>query len=239
MKKRLTLFSLILVALFAITLQSFAYDYDYPEVYDLHWSNRTAKWSVDGHADKYEVRLYRDDRRVFTRTQTGRSRNFASEMARGDHEYYFEVRPFNYDTGWGNWEQSDSVYIRSVPSGAYIDSVGPGGQITPTVPNYPGMGPGEGTNAVAPQIIYNPLGTWVPANNTWHFMYSNGVYASNSWIQIGDKWYYIDANTNMVTGLMTIGNSTYYFNPDGTMVVGGIIINGINHYFDSNGKMVY
>ena len=160
-------------------------------------------------------------------------------MSRGDHEYYFEVRPYNSVTGWGNWEQSDSVYVRSVPSGAYIDPVGPGGQISPVVPNYPGMGPGEGTSVAEPQIIYNPFGTWVPANNTWHCMYSNGVYASNSWLQLGDKWYYVDANTNMATGLMTIGNSTYYFNPDGTMVIGGLVINGINHYFDANGKMVY
>ena len=227
------------MALFLVALPNFADISIYPEVYDLRWNNKTAKWSVDGHADKYEIRLYRDDRRVYTRTQTGRSRSFASEMSRGEHEYYFEVRPYNDNTGWGNWEQSDSVYIRSVPSGTYIDPVGPGGQVTPNVPNYPGMGPGEGTNVVDPQVVYNPLGTWIPANNYWHFMYSNGVYASNSWLLIGDKWYYIDANTNMVTGLMTIGNSTYYFNPDGTMIIGGIIINGINHYFDSNGKMVY
>ena len=57
MKKGLALFSLILVALFSMTLQSFSYADNYPEVYDLRWNNRTAKWSVDGHADKYEIRL--------------------------------------------------------------------------------------------------------------------------------------------------------------------------------------
>ena len=234
MKKGLALFSLILVALFSMTLQSFSYADNYPEVYDLRWNNRTAKWSVDGHADKYEIRLYRDDRRVFTKTQTGRSHSFSSEMSRGEHEYYFEVRPYNYDTGWGNWEQSDSIYVRTIPGGGgQIDPIGPGGKIVPG-------GPGSETVPVVPaQIVYNPVGTWVPANNYWHFLYSNGVYASNTWIQLGDKWYYVDANTNMATGLVTIGDSNYYFNPDGTMVIGGLIINGINHYFDSNGKMVY
>ena len=207
---------------------------EYPQVYDLYWNNRTARWSVDGRAHKYEERLYRDGRRVNTKTQTSRSHNFSSEMARGDHEYYFEVRPYNNMTGWGNWEQSESIYIES--SGYSPTPVYP---VYPVDPSYPQGGPGEGTNVPAPQTIYNPVGQWVAANGTWHFLYSNGVYATNSWIQLGNSWYYVDQNTNMATGLVTINSKTFFFNPDGTMVTGTVVINGITHFFDANGVMLY
>ena len=250
MKKKI----IISIMLFVLVFSAFTYAAlsEYPEVYNLHWNNRTARWSVDGRADKYEIRLYRDDRRVLTKTVTGRCRNFSSEMARGSHEYYFEVRPYNYETGWGEWDESNTIYVNktanenrrgnNVSPGGPIDSVGPGGYVVPTVPtvpNYPGLGPGEGTSVPTPQTIKNPLGQWVSANGFWHYQYTNGVYASNTWLLIGDKWYYLDANTNMAIGFMTIGQATYYFNPDGVMVTGTIILNGVTHYFDANGKMVY
>lgn len=250
MKKIYRLFFLAFILLFSAILfkNVYARVSDYPEVYDLRWSNRTAKWSVDGYADRYEIRLYRDDRRVFTKTVTSRSRNFTSEMSRGTHEYYFEVRPFNYEYGWGNWEQSDTVYIKKTSSNynnnrsiSPLDPIEmvPVNPTVPSVPTYPGYGPGEGPSMPSPQIIYNPVGQWVSQNGFWKFLYSNGVYASNSWILLGDKWYYVDANTNMAIGLLTIGQSTYYFYQDGSMATGTIILNGITHYFDGNGKMVY
>ena len=239
MKKISRIILLVMAIVLSLSIFSFAagpYIGDnYPQVYDLRWSNRTARWSVDGKANKYEVRLYRDGRRVTTKTQTTKSRSFSSEMVRGNHEYYFEVRPYNSVTGWGDWEQSDSIYTDSRDYYPVI----PVNPINPVNPVYPSNGPGETTNIAAPQIIYNPAGQWIFANNVWHFLYANGVYASNSWILYANKWYYIDINTAMSTGFVTINSTTYYFNPDGTMVTGTIILNGITHYFDANGKMIY
>lgn len=226
----------VLALIFSFSILSFAYGPyigdNYPQVYDLYWNNRTARWSVEGRANKYEVILYRDGRRVTTKTVTGRSRNFSSEMSRGEHEYFFEVRPYNSVTGWGSFEQSDSIYVEK-------------SDYNPPIPYYPSgitptyNGPGEGTNVPMPQTIFNPLGQWMQVNGYWHFLYSNGVYAVNSWLQIANKWYYVDASGNMAIGLVTINNSTFFFNPDGTMATGTIIINGITHFFDINGKMVY
>ena len=235
MKKNVRILALILTFILSLSLASFAlapYIGDnYPQVYDCYWNGKVAKWSVDGKAHKYEIRLYRDGRRVSTKTVTSRSHNYTSEMSRGDHDYYFEVRPYNNSTGWGEWEDSDVKYVQHAdpyyPPGSYV----PGGDTS--------GGPGESTGGATPQIIYNPAGQWVSANNYWHFLYSNGVYASNSWIQLGNLWYYVDSNTNMAVGLVNIGGSTYYFNPDGTMATGTIILNGITRYFDANGKMVY
>ena len=235
MKKKIVSALIILICVLSIKqiIPTYAM-YDYPEVYDLYWVNKTARWSVDGWADKYEIRLYRDDRRVFTKTVTSRSRNFVGEMTRGIHEYYFEVRPFNYDTGWGDWEQSDSVIVNKDTNGnTGTVSGGPVGTV------YPSSGPGEIASNPTPQQVVNPKGQWMAINGKWHFLYSNGVYASNSWIFINNKWYYVDINTNMTIGLANIGSYTYYFNPDGTMATGTIILNGITHFFDQDGKMIY
>ena len=234
MKKIVRILALVLTFILSLSLTSFAlapYIGDnYPQVYDCHWSGKVAKWSVDGKAHKYEIRLFRDGRRVSTKTVTSRSHNYTSEMSRGEHDYYFEVRPYNNSTGWGDWEESDVKYVQRTdpyyPPGSYVPSGESSG------------GPGESTGSSA-QIIYNPVGIWQSDNNYWHFLYSNGVYASNSWLLIGTNWYFVDNNTNMAVGLMNIGGSTYYFNPDGTMATGTIILNGITRYFDANGKMVY
>ena len=239
MKKIFKIISLILVLVFSLSFLSYSYSPiigdNYPQVYDLYWSNKTARWSVDGRANKYEVRLYRDGRRVHTKTQTGRSHNFSGEMSRGSHEYYFEVRPYNSVTGWGSWEMSDSIYVED------YYPVNPPVPINPVNPYYPGTGggPGEGTSVPTPQIIFNPAGQWVQANGYWHYVFANGVYASNTWMQIGNSWYYIDINGNMSVGLVTINQYTYYFNPDGTMATGTIVYNGITHFFDTSGRMVY
>lgn len=240
MKRAFKIISLILVLVFSLSFLSSARSPiigdNYPQVYDLYWYNKTARWSVDGRANKYEIRLYRDGRRVNTRTQTGRSHNFSSSLSRGSHEYYFEVRPYNSVTGWGEWEQSDSIYVEPSYEPDY-----PIYPVEPVTPYYPGTGtgPGEGTNIPTPQMVFEPVGQWVQANGYWHYAYSNGVFAVNTWLQIGGRWYYIDQNSNMSVGLVTINQYTYYFNPDGTMATGTIVYNGITHYFDANGRMVY
>lgn len=236
MKRVLKIISLILAFTLSLTILSYSYHPiigdNYPQVYDLYWNNKTARWSVDGRANKYEIRLYRDGRRVTTKTQTTRSHSFASALSRGNHEYYFEVRPYNSVTGWGSWEQSDSIYIEE------REPITPIYPVDPT-PYVPGPGPGENINIPTPQMVFNPAGQWIQANGYWHFVYANGVFAANTWLQLGSKWYYIDPNSNMVVGLVNINQYTYYFNPDGTMVTGSIVYNGVNHYFDGNGRMVY
>lgn len=229
MKKISKILVTLLVFILSMQIISFAsVDDDYPRVYDLYWNNTTARWSCEGRASKYEVVLYRDKNMVTSKIAHSRSCSFAEEMSRGNHEYHFEVRPYNHNTDWGTWEISDSVYIESnsIPT-------------IPITPGIPSAGPGaQSATTTSVQVVYNPIGTWQSTNNYWHFVYSNGVMASNSWLQINNQWFFVDANANMVTGLMNIGDSTYYFNTDGTMATGGIVINGMNHYFDSNGRMV-
>ena len=227
-----SLFLALVMLLVAFATVSYArsIDDDFPDIYDAYWSNKVAKWSVDGRAHRYEVNLFRDGRLVSSKVQTGKSKNFASEMTRGDHEYYFEVRPYNNNTGWGNWVTSDSIYVTNwnyVPND--------------TAPIIADGGPGINTNIPAPQVVNGAsvTGNWMSANGRWYYAYSNGVFATNTWLQINNKWYYFDASGAMLTGLNNIGNHTYYLNPDGSMATGTIVLNGITHYFDANGIMVY
>lgn len=109
---------LSLCLLFAAT--SFAYGYyedDYPEIDNAYWDHHTAIWNSYGYASKFEVILYRNGHRV-TMVETSREEiNLSQYIYRGSGDYYFEVRPYNRYSGWGNWVSSDTVYME----GRYYD----------------------------------------------------------------------------------------------------------------------
>lgn len=118
LNKRIISMLLSLCLLFAAT--SFAYGYyedDYPEIDNAYWDNHTARWNSYGYASKFEVILYRNGHRV-TMVETSREEiNLSQYIYRGSGDYYFEVRPYNRYSGWGNWVSSDTVYME----GRYYD----------------------------------------------------------------------------------------------------------------------
>ena len=277
-------FAMLIFALSLNTSLTYGYRYyyyedDYPSVYDAYWSNKTAKWLVDGYASKYEVSLYRDGRRITTKTTTSKSISFSSYMT-GGYDYYFEVRPYNRYTGWGGYYSSDSIYVDryyrdkydyydyryrdyryddrdfcndisyAVNAGPPINSSTYSPSTTYAVPSN-GISQGASTvnrqtlNVPAPQSLpqltngLNSAGTFVETFGAWHFVYPNGAYATNTWVQYNNKWYYFDLSGTMATGLYTINGSTYYLNRDGSMTVGTAIIDGTTHYFNVDGVMVY
>ena len=115
MKKlvKFLLFTFILSTFANLATFTYGYyrDYDYPYVYDAYWSYKTARWSVSGQADKFEVALYRNGRRIATHTTYSRNYSFDYDMNYTGYDYYFEVRPYNYRTGWGSWVSSNYTYI--------------------------------------------------------------------------------------------------------------------------------
>lgn len=118
LNKRIISMLLSLCLLFAAT--SFAYGYyedDYPEIDSAYWDHHTARWNSYGYASKFEVILYRNGHRV-TMVETSREEiNLSQYIYRGSGDYYFEVRPYNRYSGWGNWVSSDTVYME----GRYYD----------------------------------------------------------------------------------------------------------------------
>ena len=100
-----------------ISAHGYYYDDDYPEIDSAYWDNRTARWTSYGYASRYEIVLYKDGYRVTTTTSTHESINLSQYISSRGGEYYFEVRPYNVRSGWGNWVSSDSVYM----TGYYYD----------------------------------------------------------------------------------------------------------------------
>lgn len=255
MKNLKRLFALLLVTILATASVVFALPNpdEPPELYNLRWNRYTARWQIDGYAEKYQVALFRDYKHVTTKSTTSKSFNFVNQMKRGSHEYYFEVRAYNKYYGWTSWEQSDTTYISDDPYDPYdpyaptvsptISPYGPGGG-GPVVPPSPVYPPSQ--NVPEPQIIPQPAGmanipgTWISNGNGWYFIYSpSNTYATNTWLQSNGHWYYFQMSGLMATGFITLNGKTFYLNPDGTMATGMLMLNGITHFFDANGVMVY
>ena len=96
----------------------------------------------------------------------------------------------------------------------------------------------------SPKVVYDtggliPIGNFIERAGKNYFMYLDGVFARNTWLNTKGKWYYFDNSSEMLRGWYTINGLTYYFNSDGSMATGTIVINGVTHYFDAIGAKVF
>ena len=95
-----------------------------------------------------------------------------------------------------------------------------------------------------PHIVYDnggliPIGNFIERAGKNYFMYLDGVFARNTWLNTKGKWYYFDNSSEMLRGWVTINGLTYYFNDDGCMATGTTTIDGVTHYFDAVGAKVF
>ena len=85
---------------------------------------------------------------------------------------------------------------------------------------------GGGSRAPGGPSNYDTMaGSWQEGEAGWKFLKEDGSYASSTWGRINNKWYYFDANSNMVTGWYVVNGQWYYMNPaagdgQGAMVTG-------------------
>ena len=208
---------------------TYYYDTDstkyYAEVTDAYWSGSTAKWTVDGKASKYQVRLYRDDSKIGTYNSKSKSYSLSSEMGRAGY-YYFEVRAYNSNSGWSDWESSEDKYFSGSSSSSSSSSS------VSAAPAGSTAGPGGSTTGAQWRQATDGTGRW------W-YKHADGTYTKNNWEKIGDKWYYFDETGWMKTGWIAWNNSTYYLGTDGAMVTGYQTIGGVGHNFSPDGAMLY
>ncbi len=196
--------------------------YGYPD--DPYWNGTTAKWSVDGKASKFQVRIYRDGSRITTKETTSKSISLSSVITKTGY-YYFEVRAYNANSGWSDWMDSDEKYFTASSTSTTSTSTG-----TTTSSG----GPGKTTTTASAQWLRAADGS-----NKWWYRHADGGYTSNNWELINNKWYYFDASGWMKTGWLTVGGATYYLGADGAMVTGLNYIDGATHSFDAaSGKML-
>lgn len=155
--------------------------------------NGIATWDPISAAGSYEVRVYRDDKAVgsaiVVNTNTSNCRD---RMTKGDTSYTVKVRAVSrFDGGEkGNWVDSASVYISSDQAAEFRDN------------------PTGGS------------GAWVQSaeNGRWWYDNGDGTYPANSWKQIGDKWYFFDAQGYMQTGWIQWEGKEYYCSENGDML---------------------
>ena len=65
----------------------------------------------------------------------------------------------------------------------------------------------------------------------------NNEKVSGKWIHTSSGYYYIGADTYMVTGWKKINNSWHYFRPSGLMVTGWREVDKLWYYLKSDGTM--
>lgn len=82
------------------------------------------------------------------------------------------------------------------------------------------------------------IGKWEKVNQKWSLKKADGQYARNQWANIASKWYFLDKDGYILTGLNNINNNTYNFAADGSMSLGWVNINYKWYYFEpSSGAM--
>ena len=75
-------------------------------------------------------------------------------------------------------------------------------------------------------------GKWEKVNQKWSLKKADGQYARNQWANIASKWYFLDKDGYILTGLNNINNNTYNFAADGSMSLGWVNINYKWYYFE-------
>ncbi len=254
------IFAFIITA-FASTVvltYGYRYDYDYPYVYDAYWQNRTARWEVNGYADKYEVALYKDGRRIATEITYSRNYSFAAYMYSGGYNYYFEVRPHNYRTGWGSWVSSDSFYIDYCREYVYRDyrydrydrdyrdrygvsyAVNEGPPYEGQVVNPYGNGISSGQPSVN-SSFNNSLNVTQSVNVPEPQVIQdtiNGIIPTGAFMNVFGTWKYAYINGAFATNTWVKSNNKwYYIDINGNMATGPYSINGKTYYLNADGSM--
>lgn len=207
--------------------------YEDSEVTDAYWdySNGkcTAKWDADNRSKgKYTVTLYRDGKKVTSKTSNGGSSiNFTNAIA--DHNktgnYYFSVKG-KWTGGVTDTEDSDDLYVDSGrlrtirnKSGNSSDNRSSGSKSSSTSSSVSAANPSAGPSSTTTG--------WQWINGVWKYRRTNGIYAANCWELVNGKWYCFDENGIMKAN-QWVRNTTnehiwYYVGSDGAMVTNTVI----------------
>ena len=77
---------------------------------------------------------------------------------------------------------------------------------------------------------------WLQLNNKWYYLNAKGI-MQTGWLQLNNKWYYLNELGEMQTGWLTLNGKTYYLNPSGKMHSGWLYDNEKWYYFWDSGSL--
>ncbi len=215
---------------------------------DAYWDyskgKAVAKWEADNRSKAdYTVTLYRDDKKVTSKTSSGGSSiNFtdtiASHNKTGDYRFTVKAKwPGKYD----DTMDSEEIYIdssdlrdiknKSSNSSGSSSSSSSNSYTTSSSGPYSGAGPAGGSPA-----NYG----WRQEGSYWRYLRQDGSYSAGCWELINGKWYCFDRNGIMYANTwiksQTNEHIWYYVGPDGDMLTNTYIG---QWYVNENGECWY
>ena len=192
-----------------------------------------ARWSATYQSKgKYTVTLYRDGRKVTSKSSSGGSSiNFTDAIANANKtgDYYFTVKG-KWSGGYTDTRESGDLDVNS--------------SRLSTIRNRTGSNSSSGSgSSTAANPTSGPTATnygWIWNNNFWQYRRSNGSLATNCWELINGKWYSFD-NNGIMRANQWIRNTSnehiwYYVGSDGAMVT-NTNVQGYN--INANGECWY
>lgn len=216
---------------------------------DMYWDETEACWDDIDDADRYQVRLYRGDTLVTTKTVKNSWYDFEENMVKSG-TYRFRVRE-RIDGEYGKWSSYSEAYEvgYSGSDGSFEEwlnktlnmnfvSTTAGSKTTTSKTTTSKTSSQTASQTSNPMVIVLHEG-WQQDGNGWWYRKADGSYPKDTWYQIGSSWYNFDSVGYMRTGWIQRNQSWFYCLPSGEMAVGGWQhINNVWYYFDENGYML-
>lgn len=214
------------------------------EVADFYWDDHNgtvAVWEEVENAERYELYLYCNNRRV-AQVKTKKTRyNFEKKMTK-EGDYTFRIRALSGDSDYSDsrWsDYSDETYIDA----DFAALMASGGSVNPSnggpgatgVQNTPLTG---AQNTAQPGVVAQ--GTWERNEIGYWYRRPDGTWPAAEWMQdpADGKWYYFNEQGYMMTGWINWNGKYYYCLPSGEMVTGTQIIDGAVCNFDASGALM-
>lgn len=233
-----------------ITLPEVEYSDDYYDDIDtdlnvsgVKWDKKDGEgyWNKTSRADRYEVRLYRDDEVIMeTKKTTSRRYDFSSYFTKKG-VYMYKVRAVDEDDVRGAWKSSAEWSVSSSTAKEIRGESTTSGTNTNTNSGGPGANnSGSNTNSGGPGTTSSAKGAWLKDSSGWWWCNPDKTYPVSCWKQINNKWYYFNASGYCVqNSWVKTDNKWYYCGADGDMAVSGWRqIKGLWYYLKDSGECV-
>lgn len=181
-------------------------------------------------------------------TSSGIARNYNLDAAILEDEYFSisldtgGLQPGEYYFGYGirdkegkNPDNFAAQYMRitllaakpeASPQPSAIPSPRPTASPSPSGAEAPATGPVDASDE----------GKWVESGLRWKYQLE-GVWLSDGWYNIEDKWYLFDSNGYMLNGWQKRGSNWYYLGFNGAMRIGWCKVGNLWYYMSSSGIM--
>lgn len=210
--------------------------------------NGIGYWEENEYADRYEVKLYRNDSYIAGTFKTSDLDYDFSQYFTRKGTYVFQVRGLRDRSGSstdfkGDWADSEEIYVDSDEAkeirlyGGYGESSSSGSS---TTNSSSGNGPGNSSNnsnanATGPASKNQmAAGGWIKNANGWWWCNPDRTYPANAWKEIDGVWYYFDPNGYCLMNSWIKSQESglwYYCGDTGAMVTNNWVLSNNKYYY--------